>query len=91
MVIATIVYFAIAFVGFAIGRIGHIYGGHLSTPDHWIYGALLFIPGIGYTGSFIFALFFFGAGLIISDLKDFLNFKLWGPDEVDELRFWHID
>ncbi len=86
-----LLYFWVFFAGFAIGRIGHIMGGHLDGPDHWIHGAVLFAPGIWYTGPVIFILFAFGAGLIISDLKDLINLKCWGPDNVEVLKFWHID
>lgn len=91
LVSLLLLHLSIGFAGFTIGRIGHIYGGHLTGLDHWIYGALIFIPGMVYTGMFIFLMFSFGTGLIISDLKDFINWKCWGPDEVEVLRFWHID
>ena len=83
--------FISGFAGYSIGRIGHIYGGHLNGPDHWIYGAVMFLPGLVFSNVYIFLLFSFGLGLIISDLKDFLNLKFWGPDEVRVKVFWHID
>ncbi len=91
IVILLLLYLWVAFAGFAIGRLGHIMGGHLDGPDHWIYGVILFVPGIWHSGPFIFIFFAFGAGLIISDFKDLLNMKYWGPDKVEKLRFWHID
>jgi len=81
----------IGFIAYAIGRIGHIYGGHLDGPDHWIWGVLLFIPGLFIFNEWAFLMFAFGVGLIISDLKDFINLKFYGPDHVEKLRFWHID
>ena len=33
------------FIGFAIGRFGDKYGGHLNLPHHWIYGLSLIILG----------------------------------------------
>jgi len=79
------------FAGYAIGRMGHIYGGHLNAPHHWIYGAMLFFPGVVFSNEIIFLMFSFGLGLIISDLKDFLNLKLWGIDNVEIKKFWGID
>ena len=81
----------LGFTGYIIGRIGHIYGGHLNSPHHWIYGALLFFPGIIFNNQFIFLMFSLGFGLIISDLKDFLNLQLWGVDDVEIKNFWGID
>ena len=91
VIILLLLYFLVFFAGFAVGRIGHIMGGYLDGPDHWIYGVVLFAPGIWHTAPWIFLLFAFGTGLIISDFKDLLNLKFWGPDKVEVLRFWHID
>ncbi len=81
-------------VGYIIGRTGHVFGGHLKTPHHWIYGLGLVIFGV-------FAVFsdsqlgipslFFGSGLFISDLKDFLALKVYGVDEDGPKYFWGID
>lgn len=85
-------YTIIAFVGFAIGRVGHILGGHLNTPDHWIYGVLSIIVGsVFYRHSWGVALIAFGVGHTISDLKDMLDLKFYGPDEVEIKKFWGID
>lgn len=82
----------IAFGGFAIGRIGHILGGHLNTPDHWIYGVLAIIAGaVFYKHSWGQWLIAFGIGHTISDLKDMLNLKFYGPDDVEVKKFWGID
>jgi len=82
----------VAFTGFAIGRIGHILGGHLNTPDHWIYGVLAIIVGVifykRYWGIMLIA---FGIGHTISDLRDMLNLKFYGPDEIEVKKFWGID
>jgi len=83
--------FLVGFLGYAIGRIGHIYLGKTDGPHHWIYGALMFVPGLYVFNLYIFLLFAFGMGLIISDLKDFLELKIWGVDDVEVLKFWHID
>ena len=85
-------YISITFVGYAIGRIGHIYGGHLRTPHHWIYGLILMIVGLIFYKSLLgLATFSFGIGHFISDLKDFLQLKFIGPDEKGKKRFWRID
>ena len=80
-----------AFIGFAIGRIGDKYGGHLNAPHHWIYGLVLIIVGIVYVNHWIGILsLFFGIGHFISDLDDFLNMRIWGIDEPHEWKFWSI-
>jgi hypothetical protein len=82
----------LAFVGFSIGRISHIIGGHLKAPHHWIYGIILILFGIiFYQSNWGFYLLSFGVGLLISDLKDFLAMKFYGIDEVKEKKFWGID
>jgi hypothetical protein len=77
----------IAFIGYLIGRIGDYFAGHWDFFHHWIYGILFIIIGI------IFEVYFisFGIGLIVSDLKDMLCFKVFGPDEKTIKRFWGID
>ena len=86
-----IIFAGVTFAGFAVGRIGHIIGGHLNTPDHWIYGVLAVVGIFLYkhhVGQWLIA---FGAGHTISDLKDMLNLKFYGPDEVEVKKFWGID
>lgn len=88
----ALAFLAVAFAGFAIGRIGHILGGHLNTPDHWIYGVLAIIVGaIFYSHYWGIMLIAFGIGHTISDLKDMLDLKFYGPDEVEVKKFWGID
>ena len=86
-------YILIAFIGYAIGRIGHIYGGHLKTPHHWIYGIILMVVGLTIFKSNSLGLwvFSFGFGHFISDLSDFLNGEIIGPDKEGQRRFWGID
>jgi hypothetical protein len=92
MMIYLVYYIATGFLGFAVGRIGHMYGGHLEGPHHWIYGLLLMIPSFFFWQSMaLFLLMMFGAGLFISDLKDFLELKFYGIDPPGDKRFWHID
>jgi len=81
-------YILTAIIGYMIGRIGHIYGGNHNSPHHWIYGLILFL-----VGSFLWNIYliFFGAGLFISDLRDFVNLRFWGVDDVQIKKFWGID
>ncbi|MFA5992943.1 MAG: hypothetical protein WC796_04525 [Candidatus Pacearchaeota archaeon] len=79
------------FAGFSLGRIGDKYGGHLNGPHHWIFGIVLVIIGIFYIKD-IFGIFliFFGIGLFISDLNDFLNKRFWSVDIPHKWKFWSI-
>lgn len=87
-----LLYFLVAFAGFAAGRIGHILGGDTKSPHHWIYGFLLIIPSVFYRNNFLLLLLAsFGAGMFVSDLKDFLHLKFYGADDVKIKKFWGID
>jgi hypothetical protein len=89
-----IIYILAAFAGFAIGRVGHIFGGQLNAPHHWIYGVILVIIGIVlwfYKKEWSLYFIFFGLGLTVSDLKDMIDLKFYGVDDVEVKRFWHID
>ena len=80
-----------AFVGFAIGRFGDKYGGHLNAPHHWIYGLVLIVVGIIYVNNWVGILsLFFGVGHFVSDFDDFLHMRIWGVDEPHEWKFWSI-
>lgn len=80
-----------AFIGFAIGRLGDKWAGHLNTPHHWIFGLVLIIVGIIFIDNWIGILFLsFGIGHFISDLNDFLHMRIWGVDEPHEWKFWSI-
>ncbi len=99
MLTGLIIFFAVGFVGFVVGRIGDNYvnfwiGDPAWLPDHWIYGLILMIIGAWMWQSYIgFCLFSFGLGHFISDLKDFANLKFYGADgkEKGSVKFWHID
>jgi len=79
------------FIGFAIGRLGDKYGGHLNAPHHWIYGLILIIIGIIFIDTQIGILsLFLGIGHFTSDLDDFLHLRIWGVDEPHEWKFWSI-
>ena len=81
------------FTGYAIGRIGHILWGHIKSPHHWIYGLIIMIIGRLFIVNNLFYILtiFFGLGLFISDLKDFINMKFYGVDDVKIKKFWGID
>jgi hypothetical protein len=88
----VIFFLLIAFVGYAIGRIGHVLGGHLNTPDHWIYGMLAILVGASfYKHGWAVWLIAFGVGHTFSDLKDMLRLKFYGPDDTEVRKFWGID
>lgn len=78
---------AIAFIGYIIGRTGDYYAGHWDFFHHWIYGVGLIILGL-FTHIY---LTFFGIGLFISDIKDFYNFEVFGPDKKTIKKFWGFD
>ena len=87
-------YLTSASVGYVIGRAGHVFGGHIKTLHHWIYGLLLIILGgfgVYYRMSLGVAALLFGIGLFVSDLKDFLALKVYGADEDGPKWFWGID
>lgn len=85
-------YILMALFGYAIGRIGHIFGGHLKDTHHWIYGFVLTIIGLFFYGNFFGRLSIsFGIGVFVSDLKDFCNMRFYGVDNVKKKRFWGID
>jgi DMSO/TMAO reductase YedYZ heme-binding membrane subunit len=91
-ILEVLFYIFVAFIGYAIGRICHIYWGYMNTPHHWIYGLILMIVGLIFYKHFLGLLAFsFGLGHFISDFKDFLGFKIISPDEEGKKRFWGID
>ena len=85
------------FIGFALGRYGDKYFGHVDyickvpTPHHWILGAI--VAGIGATAPYtLWGVTFIGLGTghFISDLNDFLKFRFFGKEVPHEWRFWSI-
>lgn len=85
------------FTGYLIGRWGHCYlnvwlNNPKWAPHHWLYGVFFIIIALIFfkiqTGVLIF---FFGIGLVISDLKDLSHFRLIGPDEDGKKNFWGVD
>lgn len=83
--------------GFTAGRIGHIFGGQIMwIPHHWIFGLLVvfvgvvcvFIKKIKYLG---IILVFVGLGIFVSDFKDFLQMRIWEPDDAPIIKFFGID
>lgn len=85
--IAVILFIAFAFIGYLIGRIGDYFGGHVDFFHHWIYGAILIVVGIFIHYIIIAA----GIGLVISDAKDLMHLRVYGPDKKTIKRFWGID
>lgn len=82
----------VAFVAFAIGRVGHIFGGQLPTPHHWIYGAIcMIVAAIFYKKKWAIYLFAFGLGLLVSDWIDFTLLRTFQPDPTGIKRFWAVD
>lgn len=78
-----------AFIGFAIGRLGDKYGGHLNTLHHWVHGLVLIIIGVVYINKWIGMLCFsFGIGHFISDFDDFMNMRVWCADKPHKWNFW---
>lgn len=91
---SSLIYLIVLFGSYSIGRVSHILGGQLNTPHHWIYGVILIIIGIVlwfYKREWSLYFIFFGLGLTISDLKDMIDLKFWGVDDVEVKRFWGID
>ena len=99
---SILIYLAVAFAGFAIGRVGHVLGGQLNTSHHWIYGVILMLIGMimylfFFEDRWSLYFIFFGLGLTISDLNDMLDLKFYGVDDVDGVddvevkKFWRID
>ena len=89
----------VAFFGYLVGRCGDYVSDYWLNdpawaPHHWIYGLVLMIVGVFYLKSSLgLWAVFFGFGVFISDLKDFLDFKFIGKDNkpIDQRKFWHIN
>ncbi|PIZ58167.1 hypothetical protein COY23_00710 [bacterium (Candidatus Torokbacteria) CG_4_10_14_0_2_um_filter_35_8] len=90
-IIDILVQLVIAFIGFAIGRFGDKYGGHLKAPHHWIYGLIFIIIGVIFYKNFWgISAISFGIGHFISDLNDFLHLRFYSVDKPHEWKFWSI-
>jgi hypothetical protein len=98
-VLSVINFFMAAFLGYLIGRWGDYYLNFWLkdpswAPHHWIYGLILIVISLLFLKDNLeLWTISFGAGLFVSDLKDFLELKFIGKDNKDksERRFWHID
>jgi putative Mn2+ efflux pump MntP len=91
-ILFILVYLLIAFIGYAVGRVTHIYWGYIKSPHHWIYGLILIILGLIFYKNFLgLVIFSFGVGHFISDFNDFLNLKFYGRDEEGIKKFWGVD
>ena len=84
-----LIFLAIIFVGYCLGRLGHLIGGKDVGFHHWILAVLMIIVAFYMKkNKFLMAL---GIGLFISDLRDFLSFKIYSADEVISWTFWGFD
>ena len=85
------------FIGYIVGRIGHVLWGKDYGIHHWIYGIGLMgigiISAINYNkhDDISFLIILFGTGLIISDLNDMLNFRVIDADGVISYNFLGVD
>ena len=88
-------YLAALFVGYLIGRAGHVIGGSIAwIPHHWIFGLIimfapLFLKKASRKIKILIVLF--GLGVFVSDFNDFLRLRIMQPDDVKIVRFWGID
>jgi hypothetical protein len=88
-------YFLASFSGYAIGRLGHIFGGSIWwIPHHWIFGVILmvapfFLKKIPWAIKILIIVF--ALGVFISDFNDFLSLKTFEPEDVEVVRFWGVD
>lgn len=96
-VMSFIPLFASLLLGYLIGRWSHWYlndkvGNPAWVPHHWLTGMALVIIGLVFPANpYRWYFVAFGAGLFISDLKDFLLMRFFRPDDPGPKRFWHID
>ena len=87
-----------AFLGYLLGRFGDYYLNFWlkdpPAPHHWIYGFILMIAGFFFfKNNFQLWTVGFGAGFLVSDLKDFLSLEFYGKDNKNKTKrkFWNID
>jgi len=85
-------FIAAAFISYCLGRLGHVFGGQINGPHHWLYGIPMIIVGIIFWksiwGKILVAA---GIGCMISDFNDMIQFKIYGVDDVEVKRFWGLD
>lgn len=87
-----IIFIVFGFVGYLIGRFGHVLGGLWIAPHHWIYGFLLFALGWYLRKKKIGnILMFFGIGVFVSDLSDFFHLRFYGADMINKFNFWGVN
>jgi len=98
-IISIIIFLAVGFLGYVVGRIGdYISDTWMNdpawSPHHWIYGLILVAVGSYFLYNIWgLVLISFGTGVFISDLKDFWELKVIGKDNkpIDQRKFWHIN
>jgi hypothetical protein len=90
--------FIILFLGFALGRMGHMFGNQIWwIPHHWILGIIFIFCGLHLLyidkSRMSVALFvvIFGLGVFISDFDDFLLLKTFEPDSAVASVFWQVN
>jgi hypothetical protein len=84
--------FFMTFFGYAVGRIGHILTGYRNSLHHWILALLIvLLSTFFYKYWWGKPLLFFGIGFFISDLNDFMHFRIISPDVTSEYVFWGVD
>lgn len=82
----------ILFLGYSIGRIGHIVGGSTYGLHHWILASAIILISLPLCKSKIGKMFlFFGLGLFFSDFIDVIHFRVIGKDVVSQYVFWGFD
>jgi len=90
-----IYYFFTLFVGYAMGRIGHIVGGDISwIPHHWIFGLIIIIVPFFFkkvSKKTKISILLFGLGVLFSDFRDFLRLETFQPEDVSIVKFWGVD
>ena len=86
--------FCFFFLGYVIGRLTHIFNHYYTNdisylPHHWITGLFFILLFILLKKEF---LVYFFIGIVISDLKDMMELKLFEPDiDISKPIFWGID
>jgi hypothetical protein len=82
-------------IGYVIGRLGHVFGGSIAwIPHHWIFGLIIMVVPLfsrKITKKTKILIILFGLGVFVSDLKDFLDLKVFEPEDVYAVKFFGVD
>jgi len=83
------------FVGYIIGRVGHVIGGNIAwIPHHWIFGVIIMVAPLCFkkiSKKVKILIILFGLGLVISDFRDFVRLETFQPEDVTIVKFWAVD